>query len=373
MSIFANEQEDAFSPVPSKNDTTALMIKSVSLVIIICAGTVENATVIYTIIKDRKLHRAPYYYMINLAVADLMRSILCLPFVLATTMHGSIWRYGPSGCKLMAFTTTFFTFGALFALFILALDRHMSIVHLKFHSRRFKGLMCLVMVLAGWAVAFLLAFPPVFGLGTYQFIPVEGQCSFEHRYYTNNDTLGFTMIFIGMVALTIFAYVRIFFFLRAHRKMRPIIYEPARSHNWAFYGPGANAVQQQGNNNVPGLARAPTNPLNIGIPHNRPFITARYMQPVSPKNERLTRLFVMATIVFDILWLPYMMMCLWIMFSEKREVNLVFATVSTWLTYSQVTALPLVYFLAHPPFRQSLSRSVSTSSSLDGYVLRDFQ
>ena len=82
--------------------------------------------------------------------------------------------------------------------------------------------------------------------------------------------------------------------------MRPVIYEPARSDNWSFFRPTGNAVQL---NNLlnPGLARAPTNPVAIGWApvNNQPFITARYVPTPSPKNERLTRLFIYVTIVFD--------------------------------------------------------------------------
>ena len=54
---------------------------------LILLGLLENACVISTIVKDKKLHRAPYYYMINLSVADLLRSIFCLPFVLSTVLQ----------------------------------------------------------------------------------------------------------------------------------------------------------------------------------------------------------------------------------------------------------------------------------------------
>ena len=200
-SVFPFQVLDQTHDPPDTAITTVL--KSVSLVIIIAAGLLENACVISTIVKDKKLHRAPYYYMINLSVADLLRSIFCLPIILSTvlqvcmnymikygyyfsgegkhqmwnivnmnlrnseifwqvshpaqpmfgfsqmtTLHfllpfklkdreayflcfpqGSVWRYGKSGCTMLAFSSTFFMFGALFALLILALDRYLAVVH----------------------------------------------------------------------------------------------------------------------------------------------------------------------------------------------------------------------------------------------------
>ena len=202
-SVFPFQVLDQTHDPPDTAITTVL--KSVSLVIIIAAGLLENACVISTIVKDKKLHRAPYYYMINLSVADLLRSIFCLPIILSTVLQvcmnyiikhgyyfnlegkqqiyvgykmwisetvkssdkfpilckkcsvsprwhhyisfflssleivkhilykcfpqGSVWRYGKSGCTMLAFSSTFFMFGALFALLILALDRYLAVVH----------------------------------------------------------------------------------------------------------------------------------------------------------------------------------------------------------------------------------------------------
>ncbi len=227
----------------------------------------------------------------------------------------------------------------------------------RFHSRKFRGLMCLALVLIGWCVAFVLAFPPVFGLGTYKFIPAEAQCSFQHRFYSDNDTFGFTLIFIAILLLVFFAYVRIFKFLRQHRRMKPITYQPARSDNWSFFGPGNNVAMLH--NMMNGFARAATNPIAIGA-QNQPHITGRVTgaAPVG-KNEKLTRIFVAVTILYSITWVPYIVMNVWYLLDEPYHVPSLYVTVATWLTYSQVAVVPLVYITAHRPFRKSMSHSSS--------------
>ena len=348
--------------------TLATVLKSISLMMAICAGAVENTIVIYTIVKERHLHRAPYYFIVNVCVADLLRSVLCLPLVLDAVLHGSVWRHGLTGCTLLAFSSTFFTFGAMFALFIVALDRHISIVHHSFHTRRFHGPMCLVVVLSGWGSAFLLAFPPVFGLGTYKFDALQAQCTFQHLYYTDNDTLGFTVIFVAMMALILFVYVRIFIFLRGHRKMRPVVYQAARSSTWAFFGAGGNVLAMNNLLNL-GMARANTNPGPQHQPgQHQPFMAVRYhgITVHTQRNEHLTRVALCATFLYDISWLPYSVVALWYMFDPHRLVPWLLVTIATWLTYSQVATLPLLYIFCHKPFRQSMSRSIS--SNLDGYI-----
>ena len=215
--------------------------------------------------------------------------------------------------------------------------------------------MCLALVLIGWGVAFLLAFPPVFGLGTYKFIPTEAQCTFQHRFYRDNDTFGFTLIFIAILLLIFFLYVRIFKFLRKHRRMKPILYQPARSDNWSFFGPGNNVAMLH--NMMNGFARAATNPVALGA-QNQPHITGRVTgaNPIG-KNEKLTRIFVAVTILYSITWVPYVVMNTWYLLDVQYNVPFLFVTLATWLTYSQVAVVPLVYITGHRPFRKSMSHS----------------
>ncbi len=215
----------------------------------------------------------------------------------------------------------------------------------------------MVLVLIGWAVAFILAFPPVFGLGTYKYISIESQCTFEHRFYRDNDTFGFLLIFITILLLIVFLYVRIFKYLRKHRRMKPIMYQPARSDNWSFFGPGNNAAVL--NNMMNGFARAATNPIQIGA-QNQPHIMGRVMGgSLVGRNEKLTRIFVIVTVLFAMTWVPYVVMNIWYLLDESRNLPQEFVIVSTWLTYSQVAIVPLVYITGHRPFRKAMSHSSS--------------
>ncbi len=378
----------------------SLMLKTISLMTIITTGSIENVLLIYVIVRNRNLHRAPYYFLINLSVADLLRSMLCLPFVLATVLQGSShWLYGPSVCKLTAFASTFFIFGTVFGLCILALDRYLATVHRRFYVRRSRGLMCLAAVLIAWGAAFLLAFPPVFGLGTYRFNPVEAQCTFEFRYYTNNDTLGFIAIYIATMSLVTFLYTRVLVFLRRHRKMKPIMYAPPRSRMWNFgrplsavpliapagVRPNVNAwgapvdVNNDGNSsyhgNGPsrnsGPAVSSASPIQSS-PNAVPYVCNCQLLGHVPRrrsyrNDHLTKLFLILTVVYAVFWLPYQAVSCWYMFDVQRRVPDVLLAFATWLTYAQVMVLPLIYLCCHRRLRKAVSQAFSwTASELTG-------
>lgn len=327
------------SPDFIKKDCGLIVItKLIILTIIMVVGIACNVIIIYSIGSKPKFHGPPFYYLISLSVSDLSRAIFCFPFVLSSIVDGSVWKYGESSCTILAFANTFFVFSSVVALFAVAVDRHLAIVHTQFHKRRSRGFMNLAIVVVGWLVAFAVSFPPVFGMGTYQYIPTESQCTFRHHTYRGNDTLGFLFVMTGVIFGTIFLYVKIFIFLRKHRRMCPLQrHIPVRSSNWAFVGPGANGhlVMNWINGFTNGMNQLPTIPQNLAQIANR-------IRPLRPaKNEHLTKKFFVVTLTFDACWLPYLAKA-YLTTLNGVEVPQVMGTILSWMTYMQVAVCPFV-------------------------------
>nr|KAG5698174.1 hypothetical protein BaRGS_030537 [Batillaria attramentaria] len=240
------------------------------------------------------------------------------------------------------------------------------------------GAVNLVVVLLGWTLAFLVAFPPVVGVGSYAFEVNEGQCTLRHKYFRHdNDTLGFLMVFTGLSLVTLFLYYRIFLALRAHRKMRPLQHEPARSATWTFVGPGANGQAfinwvngfgaggggggGGGGGNAAHLPNVTRNPPRPNL--------ARVVSLHVARNQHVTRLFFMMTLTFVGLWLPYQVLSYWRVFGSSAEPSTGFVTVAAWLSYAQVAVCPLVYFLARGPMRRRQSRADVGTDDKQEYLL----
>ena len=168
--------------------------------------------------------------------------------------------------------------------------------------------------------------------------------------------------------LTLFLYYRIFLALRAHRKMRPLEHEPARSATWTFVGPGANGqafinwVNGFGGTHMggrlPNLARNPPRP-NI----------ARVISLHAARNQHVTRLFFLMTLTFSALWLPYQVLSYWRVFGGAGGIERGFVTAAAWLSYGQVVGCPLVYFSSRRPTRRRPSRADVTPEDKQEYLL----
>ncbi|XP_064607384.1 probable G-protein coupled receptor 173 [Liolophura sinensis] len=331
-------------------------LKIISLALIIFVGILGNSVVIYTVLRERKLHRPPFYYLMSLSVADLARTVFCLPFVLSTVIHGSTWTHGHSVCTLLAFTNSFFVYSSMFALFTISVDRHLAVVYAKFHRKKSRGLVCLAVIIVMWGVSFVISFSPVVGLGTYTFKPLEAQCTFDHRYYRDNDTLGFIVVFALIMFAVVFIYTRIFLFMRTHRKLRPLVHQPARSSNWTFVGPGANG--QAVINWLNGFMGGPPNPFVMAL-QNQPRTFGRVVNLRIIRNEHLTRLFFVVTVVFDLLWCPYLLLSFWQTFDWNRSPPPLFVILATWSSYLQVALNPIAYMCCKSSFRKAMRATVN--------------
>lgn len=321
----------------------SVFLKSASLIVVIVAATIPNTAIIVTICRDRRLHKPPYLYTVSLCAANLLRAVLCLPFTLTTLLQGSYWVYGHSYCTLVAFLSQLFVFAVLLMLFTLAVDRYLYVVHYRFYNYKCRGCRCLIAILVGWGLALCLAFPPVLGLGTYSYNPLEAQCTLHHHYHHYNDSLGYILMFSAIMLTTLFMYAKVFIFMRAHRRLRPMLFEPTRSRNWHFAGPVANAAML--NNILNGFARTLTN-LGIGAGAQPPaHVAARFQR--FHRNEHLTRIFVIMTGLYCGLWVPYLILAFWYSLDKEGNVPRAYVTVATWLSHAHVAAMPVVFLACH--------------------------
>ncbi|BFZ08140.1 hypothetical protein BsWGS_11179 [Bradybaena similaris] len=363
----SNTEEDWFDfSVREVNDRT-LVLKVILLALISLVGCIGNILVICNVIKERRLHRPPFYFLLSFGVTDLSRAVFCVPVVITTVLHGSRWRHGQSACKLFAFATSFFVFSSALSLLAIAIDRHICVVYSKIYRRRAPGIANLVVAIIIWIIAFSISFPPVMGVGEYVFVPEETQCTYHHKHYTINDSVSAVMIFVAILLVAYFLYFRIFRFLRDHRRMRPLQHTPAMSSNWAFIGHGANGqafinwlngfggqvpIRQGGQRSV--------QRLNFG----------RVVNLSISKNEHLTRLFLIFTVVFGISWLPYIILSIWRVFFDTRALSPTFVTSSAWLGYGQVALCPVVYFITRASGKKP-ARTVYSHAEKRSFLLEN--
>ncbi|XP_068445358.1 neuropeptide Y receptor type 2 [Clinocottus analis] len=142
------------------DDSTKLVGVQVILILaystIILFGVIGNSLVIYVVFKFKTLRTVTNFFIVNLALADLLVNTLCLPFTLVYTLDGE-WKFGRVLCFTLPCAQGMAVHVSTITLIVIALDRHRSIVY---HTdTKMSKDMCGVVIAITWAVSALLASP----------------------------------------------------------------------------------------------------------------------------------------------------------------------------------------------------------------------
>ncbi|XP_072320023.1 neuropeptide Y receptor type 2-like [Eucyclogobius newberryi] len=147
-------------PVLLLDDSTKLVGVQVVLILaystIIFCGVIGNSLVIYVVYRFKNLRTVTNFFIVNLAVADLLVNTLCLPFTLVYTLYGE-WMFGQILCYMLPCAQGVAVHVSTITMNIIALDRHRSIV--RHTETRMSKDMCALVIVITWVASAMLASP----------------------------------------------------------------------------------------------------------------------------------------------------------------------------------------------------------------------
>ncbi|XP_074864196.1 G-protein coupled receptor 83-like [Carettochelys insculpta] len=132
----------------------ALLVVAYSVIIGI--SLFGNSLVCHVVVKNRRMHSATSLFILNLAVADIMITLLNTPFTLVRFVS-STWVFGKLMCHISRFVQYCSVHVSVLTLAAIALDRHQVIMHpLKPRMSISKGGICIIII---WVMASCFSLP----------------------------------------------------------------------------------------------------------------------------------------------------------------------------------------------------------------------
>ncbi|KAG7455854.1 hypothetical protein MATL_G00245420 [Megalops atlanticus] len=133
----------------------------IPLILIIILG---NVLVCLSVLTERSLKTATNYFIVSLAVADLLLAVLVLPLYVYSEFLGGIWTLNTYICDALMTMDVMLCTASILNLCAISIDRYIAVVvPLKYNRNQFS-LRQLVLIAATWVLSLGVASPVIFGL-----------------------------------------------------------------------------------------------------------------------------------------------------------------------------------------------------------------
>lgn len=161
LSENASEGSNCTHPPAPVNISKAILL-GVILGGLIIFGVLGNILVILSVACHRHLHSVTHYYIVNLAVADLLLTSTVLPFSAIFEILG-YWAFGRVFCNIWAAVDVLCCTASIMGLCIISIDRYIGVSYpLRYPTivtqrRGVRALLCV------WALSLVISIGPLFG------------------------------------------------------------------------------------------------------------------------------------------------------------------------------------------------------------------
>ena len=168
-----------------------------TFVVIIAIG--GNGIVCYLVYAYKRMRTIPNYFIVNLAISDIIMAIFCIPFTFVANIMLNKWPFGDLMCPIVSYLQIVSVFLSAFTLTAMSLDRYIVIVH-PFRGRiTTRNTMFVILVI--WLLSLSVPIPTLFRARVEYYSNTSGVCL---ELWDNDDT-GRNAYSLGILILHYFA------------------------------------------------------------------------------------------------------------------------------------------------------------------------
>nr|XP_046201281.1 alpha-1A adrenergic receptor-like [Oncorhynchus gorbuscha] len=147
--------------VPELNVVKAVVLGLILGTIIVC-GVFGNILVILSVVCHRHLRTVTHYFIVNLAVADLLLSSIVLPFSATFEILG-YWVFGRPFCNVWAAVDVLCCTASIMSLCVISVDRYIGVSFPLRYPAIVTERRALLALVGLWALSVTISIGPLFG------------------------------------------------------------------------------------------------------------------------------------------------------------------------------------------------------------------
>ncbi|KAK2880574.1 D(4) dopamine receptor-like [Channa argus] len=156
----------------------ALVFGVLLIVVIICG----NMLVCLSVLTEKALKTTTNYFIVSLAVADLMLAVLVLPLFVYSEYLDGVWMLSTTICDGLMTMDVMLCTASIFNLCAISIDRFIAVLIPLNYNRKHVDLRQAVLLSATWILALAVASPVMFGINN---VPGRdpSECKLENDDY----------------------------------------------------------------------------------------------------------------------------------------------------------------------------------------------
>lgn len=160
-----------------------ILITMYSAIVLLSVG--GNLTVCFIVFRARRMRTVMNFFIVSLAMSDLLMAILCIPFTFVANLILNYWPFGDLMCPIVTFLQSVTVFLSSFTLVAISMDRYIAIIYPL--RQKMSKKQAFIVIAAIWIVSFLIPIPTVLYSWTHKYVNVSTAPQFCEEIFANPD------------------------------------------------------------------------------------------------------------------------------------------------------------------------------------------
>ncbi|XP_061899840.1 probable G-protein coupled receptor 101 [Entelurus aequoreus] len=217
---------------------TNSVLKMALISLIVCVSLFGNVVVLLVFQRKPQLLHVANRFVLNLLLADLLQTVLVMPFAIAATVPG-VWPLDARLCQALVVLMHLFAFAGVNTIMVVSVDRYLAIIHPLSYPTRMTPHLGTNLIACTWLLSLLQSTPPLYGWGAIDFNRHHEMCSVVWSYSLSYSVVVATFSFWLPVLVMLGCYWMVF---RAARRQNALVH-PVRTRSYSqpcpqdFQGP----------------------------------------------------------------------------------------------------------------------------------------
>jgi len=201
------------------------VVKMALISVIVCLSLFGNVVVLLVFQRKPQLLHVANRFVLNLLLADLLQTVLVMPFAIAATVPG-MWPLDARLCQGLVVLMHLFAFAGVNTIIVVSVDRYLAIIHPLSYPTRMTPHLGTNLIVSTWVVSLAQSTPPLYGWGAIDFDRRHNVCSVIWSSSLSYSLLVAVFSFWLPVVIMLGCYWMVF---RAARRQNALVH-PLQSH-----------------------------------------------------------------------------------------------------------------------------------------------